>query len=571
MKHKKPILIAAISLLSVAAVIGGIFAFLRLNREPVLVIPVSEVSTAGDIWTQSPLYGVVTADRIQAVFLSETQTVTGLCVSEGDAVSAGDPLLTYDTSLTDLQLQRKELEIKKQERDLELAQKEYKSLFGKSFILPEPTASTRTDCSALSSPAQGGVVLRLLTETETELLPTEETLPTEKEPLPTELTEPTPTEPIPTQPVPTESETEVPTEPADEMLVTTWKLLGGNGTEETPYLYVVADDYSMEPGFLQSVLGNRETAQVVFAQCADNRADGIVQSAWGMLLEKAETGKLTFRLTDASEYVGTQLIGTQTDDPSYDPGFTPGGGGGMSYAELQKLRVEKEQAMTEMDISLRMARVEYKRMQSELGDGTVYADIDGVVLSVGDPETAFLNGEAVVKVSGGGGYCIEGTASELLLDEIMIGRAVTVTSWNNGMSYDGVITAVSNLPTASDGWVDGNNNVSFYPFTVTVDEAAELMDGEYLEMQLAGEGTESSFCVEKPFILQENGKSYVYVADENGRLQKREIQTGRDLWGSYYEVFGGITPEDMIAFPYGKNVTDGAKTKQGTVSDLNGW
>ena len=547
MKHKKALLISAISLLAAAAVIVGIFAVVRLNRDPVLVIPVSEVSTSGDVWTQSPLYGFVTADQIQAVFLSETQTVTSLLVSEGDTVNAGDPILTYDTSLTDLQLQRKELEIQKQERDLKRAQEEYRTLFGTAFALPEPTAAVWVEYNTLS--AQAGAVLHLLTETET--LPTEETVPTD---------------------APTEPETEVPTEPTEptaEMTVTTWKFLGGKGTEDEPYLYVLADDFPIESEFLQTVLGERETTQVVFAQCAENRADGIVLSAWGMMLEKNEDERLTFRLTDASEYIGTQLIGGE-DDPGDEPIDDPGGGG-MSYAELQKLRAEKEQAMIEMNLDLRMARLEYQRMQTDLGDGTVYAELDGVVTSVGDPETAFLNGEAVVKVSGGGGYRIEGTASELMLDEIMIGRAVTVTSWNSGMAYDGIITAVSNLPAVSNGWVDGNSNVSFYPFTVTVDESAELMDGEYLEIQLAGTGADDMLCLEKPFILQENGKSYVYVAGENGRLEKREIKTGKDLWGSYYEVFGGISPDDLIAFPYGKNVTDGAKTKTGTVGDLYGW
>ena len=548
MKHKKALLISAVSLLSAAAVIVGIFAVVRLNRDPVLVIPVSEVSTSGDVWTQSPLYGFVTADQIQAVFLSETQTVTSLLVSEGDTVNAGDPILTYDTSLTDLQLQRKQLEIQKQERALEQAQREYRSLFGTSFALPEPTAAASIKYNTLSGASAQGVFLRLLTETETEILPTEETAETE---------------------IPTEPETEEPTEPEDPYAVADWIFLGGKGTEEEPYLYAVAEDYPMEPAFLQTVLGERETAQVVFAQCADDRADGIVLSAWGMVLERTEEDGFTLRLTDASSYVGTKLLGG--DEPIDDPVDDPTDGPGMTYEELRKLRAEKEQAMTEMDLNLRMARLEYKRMQNELGDGTVYAELSGTVLSVADPETAYYDGEAVIKLSGGGGYCIQGTASELLLDEILIGRAVTVTSWSSGMTYDGIITAVSNLPTAENGWSDGNTNVSYYPFTVTVDETAELMDGEYLEIQLAGTGADDMLCLEKPFILQENGKSYVYIAGENGRLEKREIKTGKDLWGSYYEVFGGISPDDLIAFPYGKNVTDGAKTKAGTVGDLYGW
>ena len=74
----------------------------------------------------------------------------------------------------------------------------------------------------------------------------------------------------------------------------------------------------------------------------------------------------------------------------------------------------------------------------------------------------------------------------------------------------------------------------------------------------------------KAFILQENGKSYVYVRNEDERLEKREITTGRDLWGWQLEITSGLSLEDYVAFPYGKTVTDGAKTEEGSPEDLYG-
>lgn len=554
MKLRKTFLIIGACVLAAALSVGGIFLLLKANAEPVLVIPVAEVSMTGDFYGANYLYGYVRTDRMQAVFLTETQTVTGFHVSEGDTVKAGDPLLDYDTSLTDLQLQRKELEIQKQERELEKLQKEYKSLFGQNFTPPEPTAAVKNDAAKLS--ADFGAVLHLLSEVETAQTeePPTETAPTE----PTE--EPTPSES--TEPV-TEETTEESTDAPDA----DYHLVGGSGTPEDPYLYLAADDSAMDLSALQSLLGNSASVSIVFAQCEGDTETGNVYSAWGMVLERAADGSCRMHLADASQYLGQPLVGGSStpDVPIIGPG---GGGGGMSYEELKKLRAEKEQEIIEKDLALRMAQVELKRMQTELGDGTVYAELDGVVLGINDPEDAYLNGEAVLKVSGGGGYCIEGAISELSLDDAMIGRAVTVTSWNNGMTYDGVIAEVSDIPTASGGWSDGNMNVSYYPFTVVVDETAELMDGEYVDMQLAGESGSEAFYLEKPYILQENGKSYVYALGENDRLEKREISIGKDLWGSYYEIYGGVTAEDLIAFPYGKNVTEGAKTKQGTLFDL---
>ena len=48
--------------------------------------------------------------------------------------------------------------------------------------------------------------------------------------------------------------------------------------------------------------------------------------------------------------------------------------------------------------------------------------------------------------------------------------------------------------------------------------------------------------------------------DNDGRLEKQYVQTGSILWGSYVEIKSGITVDDYIAFPYGKNVKDGAAT-----------
>ena len=60
------------------------------------------------------------------------------------------------------------------------------------------------------------------------------------------------------------------------------------------------------------------------------------------------------------------------------------------------------------------------------------------------------------------------------------------------------------------------------------------------------------------------------VRGENGRLEKRFVTTGKSLWGSYTEVLSGLSQEDLIAFPYGKNVKPGAPTQEGDLGDLYG-
>ena len=57
---------------------------------------------------------------------------------------------------------------------------------------------------------------------------------------------------------------------------------------------------------------------------------------------------------------------------------------------------------------------------------------------------------------------------------------------------------------------------------------------------------------------------------EDGRLEQRFVTTGKDLYGSYTEILAGLTAEDLVAFPYGKNVKDGAAAVEGDMSNLYG-
>jgi hypothetical protein len=69
------------------------------------------------------------------------------------------------------------------------------------------------------------------------------------------------------------------------------------------------------------------------------------------------------------------------------------------------------------------------------------------------------------------------------------------------------------------------------------------------------------------FIRSENGKSYVYV-ESDGKLEKRYVSTGMNLWGSYTEITSGLSMDDYVAFPYGTEVKEGAKTVESDISDL---
>ena len=49
------------------------------------------------------------------------------------------------------------------------------------------------------------------------------------------------------------------------------------------------------------------------------------------------------------------------------------------------------------------------------------------------------------------------------------------------------------------------------------------------------------------------------------------MTVGKSLWGSYTQVLSGLTEEDLVAFPYGKNVKAGAPTVESDLSALYGY
>lgn len=203
----------------------------------------------------------------------------------------------------------------------------------------------------------------------------------------------------------------------------------------------------------------------------------------------------------------------------------------------------------------------------------MYAEFDGTVKAVRDPDEAYNNSEAVVELSGGGGYYVTGTLSEMDLGSVQVGDSVSISSWMTGAACEGTIVSIDDYPTSNgNNWGDGNSNVSYYPFKVFVTEDANLQPNDYVDIQYqkdtSAEESGSSLYLQSMFIRTDNGKSYVMARGEDGRLEQRWVQTGRDLWGSYTQIRGGLTVDDYVAFPYGRDVVEGAHTQEATTDQL---
>ena len=105
------------ALLAIALLVGGLWGVLvlirNLRRKPVKVFSVANFATNDMYGTQSETSGMVTSEDLQKIWPTDTQIIRKVFVSEGQRVKKGDPLLSYDTTLSEIDLERARLAVAK--------------------------------------------------------------------------------------------------------------------------------------------------------------------------------------------------------------------------------------------------------------------------------------------------------------------------------------------------------------------------------------------------------------------------------------------------------------------------
>ena len=240
--------------------------------------------------------------------------------------------------------------------------------------------------------------------------------------------------------------------------------------------------------------------------------------------------------------------------------------------ELKQAIADKEKEIRDLQLNQREAELKIRNARKDLEDQTVRATIAGVVRKVGDPEKPSQDGSAFIQVDSQQGLYVKGYVSELMLDQLVPGTMVQVSSWSSGAFAMATVKEVSPYPTDEYASYGSGAQASYYPFTALINDGADgFQNMESVSISLTvgmDDASQNAIYLSKSFIREENGQKYVYVRGEDGTLERRPIVTGKILWGSEYEIKSGLTSEDYIAFPYAKNELEGTKTEESTLSEL---
>ncbi len=285
----------------------------------------------------------------------------------------------------------------------------------------------------------------------------------------------------------------------------------------------------------------------------------------GSLLENMveETAEMEYTLEGASRY---------DEDPEIpDDGGVDGGDPGTTISRDEAIANQKNK-IESLKLDIRESEIAITKLEKKVSKEVIYSKIDGVVAKVGDPLTGISEGNSFMTVKSKDGYYVKGTVSELMLDQVEEGTILNC-SGSSG-TFEAEVVDVSSYPGSSNSFMgNGNPNVSYYTYSATIlDKDVEVSEDDWLSITLKRTSENSGVIVlDKAFVRSENGKYYVYM-DENGVLKKQFLTIGGNVnGGSSVLVKAGITREDKIAFPYGKSIKEGIRTKEGTLEELYGY
>lgn len=552
-KLKKGIIAAACVVGVCGAVWGGLTIARNAQRGDVNVYAVNECAMT-DYWGDtSNTSGMVTTDKLQKIYISQSQTVKKVWVKEGDSVKKGTALVSYDSTLTQATVERAKIDYDRQTENLEVMKNELellKKAKNKETLEAElKKAQDELEKAIEQDPASANDKTKI--EQPAKITPADAKNPdgTAKNPF------------FILWPL----EKPLNDEAAKEILKLLTKPIGEANPKVEVYVVLVTRSGDIKGGLLANQWGIRITGQYTAgAEGSEGQPTTEAKTEISMVLMKPEASfsdpEKTYSETVTKLQRKVEQIKELLDTS-------------MTQLDLNKAILEKAQAVKEQEVNLKVAKLKLDKKLAELGDGNVYAEFDGTVKAVRDPDEAYNNSEAVVELSGGGGYYVTGTLSEMDLGSVQVGDSVSISSWMTGAACEGTIVSIDDYPTSNgNNWGDGNSNVSYYPFKVFVTEDANLQPNDYVDIQYqkdtSAEESGSSLYLQSMFIRTDNGKSYVMARGDDGRLEQRWVQTGRDLWGSYTQIRGGLTVDDYVAFPYGRDVVEGAHTQEATTDQL---
>ncbi len=603
----KKLLIAIVCIALTAA--AGKYGYDRFQKKKdskriVDVVPISLLSQ--EYWAdETTLDATVTSGNSQNIYLDSEKLVKELNVSVGDKVKKGDVILTYDMTVVELEIEQKknriavlEQQINEQQRELdrinsllpsELAPQEPEEPEEPEepyFPEPEPEPEPEPDITEPETPEapiklidklsdlgqadgmndEGALIFRCTPETEVSPAFMGMLRTNGKRAL-----------------IYAYDETET--------VAYFWDIQGKELSEQFIEKWTVGDGVAFENG--SAYFDNKAKPHGIF-KGYDPEIPAEAPDEDMPEEDFPEEDLPEYDIPDTSWEDENTGEDTQDEQDEFDENYM------YSRNELAQMAREQETEIKQLKIDLKSATLDYNTSLDQKQSGSVTADIDGIVVKVGSAsndqeyteDTEGLTdgdyyideaagdeaageltdgelsdaeaGSAYVVIQGEEGVCIDINVGELNLDKFTPGTVVSGMSYDTGETFSATVLSVNEEPQAYYSYMwNENPDSSTYTVTASVDPGVSLTVGSWVSVTMPqSEQTDSGLYIPIHYTRKDGASYYVMKADKKGKLKKQYLNTGKIVWGSYVEVKGGIKLDDMICFPYGKDVKEGVKTKE---------
>lgn len=627
---KKVVAGVVVTALIAGAAAGGLYYMRQSSQQEVLVVKVS--SLAEEYYSQDTmLEGYVATNVSQHVSVDDDMVIQEVFVEEGDSVNTGDTLVTFDMTLVEMELNIARLKRQKLEQDLNSAVRRLNSLRNGGPIdetdgynpgnadnlsgLDEMDelayAGGRLDGAVLAAAMHPWLLGISFVEdmfgdgdssqgdgfgagdgsgtgdgfgtgddfgsgNSAPVRPRVTPTPTPALPPDTDYFDPYTTEGIPDlfDGAPEFYETlDGDTEP-----------FCGTGTEEDPYIFLCSSltgSVKVMGSFFNKMAGYSEDGSTVLKPGGywyqlEFHQDDIVMN----FLDRKEScigyylmeGRLLEAPAGIYAYLDFTLEGASTyDEEPEDPGDMPSGEM-PTISRAEAIQIQKDR-IASLQLDIQESDIDIEKLEKKVERKVIYSKLDGTVSHVGDALAGTTGGGEFITIKSKEGYYVTGSVSELMLDQVKEGTLLNCMSYSSG-SFEAKVMDVSDYPVSSGSYFgEGNPNVSYYTYSASIeDDSIQLGDMDWLNVTLKNNKVEEgSLVISKAFVRSENGQNYVYK-DENGVLKKQILSVGGNVNGGYSVLIrSGLTTEDLVAFPYGDAVKEGAKTRTGTMDELYGY
>lgn len=220
------------------------------------------------------------------------------------------------------------------------------------------------------------------------------------------------------------------------------------------------------------------------------------------------------------------------------------------------------------EYEIKSKELEMESLRDAISNSTVTAEMAGIIQKISDPDSSSQNyyyggggDSAYITILAVGDFRVKGTVNEQNLPLIYVGMPMIVHSRvDDTLTWTGTITEIDTDNTEDEesnsmvyyGYGMDESGSSNYSFYVELDSSEGLILGQHVYMeQDAGQSEEKEgMWLEDYYIMQEDGKAYVWWANSSNTIEKHEIELGEyDEELMEYEVLGGLSPDDYITFP----------------------